>query len=127
MSNNVDALQNEGSGYVGREKSTLPWIISKCDSPRDDRIHTSVSCGRWEFNGIVTSVLALNIKYSPSCLVKVFPPLLLFQIVSPKSERYLLHVRGWKCACMCCMWTDGVYRCSIIQSISLGFKALTEN
>ncbi len=34
------------------------------------------------------------------------------------------HIHEWKSACV---RADSGYRCSIIQSISLGFKALTEN
>lgn len=55
ISNNVDALQNEGAaGWGEMEIEGKPhcykWIIYKCavrgDSSRDDRVHTTVNCAR---------------------------------------------------------------------------------
>lgn len=49
-------------------------------------------------------------------------------IVPPNTETCLQYAETYTSgSVLVCVCVDSGYRCSIIQSISLGFKALTEN
>lgn len=68
ISNNADDMQSEEAIRPGEKAARsnvhcYKWIIYKCavhaDISRDDKVHTSADCRRWEFNILKTSVLAL--------------------------------------------------------------------
>lgn len=122
ISDNVDVLQNEGAARWGEKETErnphcYKWIIYKCavhgDISRDDRLHTSANCGRWEFNSKVMSVLALNIICNPSINISFHKVLCFFGLVLgliifiKRASTVHRHIHEWKCTRVVCASTAG--------------------
>jgi len=121
--------KNEGAVRWREKRQRNPrcskWITYKCavhaDISRDDRVHTSANRRRWGFNSKVTNVSRLTkLFFLFFCLV----PMLHY--FTKHKNRHLLYKYTYMSRSVHGFALIG-HRCFVIQSISLGFRALTEN
>ena len=91
-----------------RNPHCYKWIIYKCgvhaDISRDDGVHTSANCGRWEFNSKVMSVVALNNNTRPKHSLKTS---YLIKLWVPSKKHTLLYAGTSVHACAVCAPTLG--------------------